>query len=51
MHKPKQIIVKGKLLEILGDSYLDSFELEKKKDLTEWEKGELFILRKIFLTS
>ena len=48
MHKPKKIILKGKLLDMLWNSYLDSLELEKKKDLTSWGKGELFILKKMF---
>lgn len=49
MKKPRQILIKGKLLDELWKSYLDSLDLEKKKDLTEWEKGELFVMRRIFL--
>ena len=48
MHKPKQVVIKGKLLDEFWKSYLDSLNLEKEKDLTEWGKGEMFVFRKIF---
>lgn len=48
MHKPKQIVIKGELLDELWESYLDSLNLEKKKDLTEWGRGEMFMLKKLF---
>lgn len=48
MKKPKRVIVEGKLLDELWEAYLDSLDLEKKKDLTEWGRGELFVSRKLF---
>ena len=47
MRKPKWIVIKGKLLDELWEAYLDSLDLEGKKDLTEWGRGELFVLRRI----
>lgn len=48
MQKPKKVVIEGKLLNELWESYLDSLDLEKKKDLTEWGRGEMFVLRKVF---
>lgn len=48
MHKPKQIVIKCELLDELWEAYLDSLDLEKKKDLTKWGRGEMFVLKRIF---
>ena len=48
MHKPKQLLIKGKLLDELWEAYLDSLDLEKEKDLTDWGRGGMFVLRRIF---
>ena len=49
MEKPRRVVVEGKLLDELWDAYLDSLDLERKKDLTEWGRGELFVLRRLFV--
>ena len=48
MKKPRRVVVKEELLDKLWKAYLDSLDLKEKKDLTEWGRGELFVLREVF---
>ena len=47
MEKPKRVVIEGEVLDELWEAYLDSLDLERKEDLTEWGRGELFVLRKV----
>lgn len=49
MIKPKRVVVEGKLLGELWEAYLDSLDLEGEGDLMAWGRGELFVLRRVFL--
>jgi predicted ester cyclase len=44
----KEIVVKEKNLAELYEAYLDCLDLAKRKDLTDYGKGELEILRFLF---
>ena len=48
MEKPKRVVIEGELLDELWEAYLDSLELEREEDLTEWGCGELFVLRRFY---